>query len=199
MKKRFSQKLEQLIDFVNFTHEFREVIRYAGTKLGKRIENDTEHSYQVVMVAWFLIEQEKLKLNKELCFMYAMAHDLVEIYAGDTYIFDKQQMSSKKKREEEAFKKIKKRFAHFKDLIKIVDAYEKRKDKESRFIYAIDKFLPPLQIYLEKGKLWRQKRVSLAELLENKNDKIAISPDIDKYWQELLKKLVKNKKKLFHK
>src|SRR3989344_3438809 len=101
MKNKFSKKFKQLIDFVNFTHEFREVVRYAGTKLGKRIENDTEHSYQVVMVAWFLIEQDKLKLNKELCLMYALAHDLVEIYAGDTYVFDQASSILKHKKEKD--------------------------------------------------------------------------------------------------
>src|SRR5262245_16453996 len=99
MKKKFSKKLDQLIDFVNFTHEFHKVVRYAGAKLGKRFENDTEHSYQVAMIAWFLIEQNKLKFNKELCFMYALAHDLVEVYAGDTYIYDEVRMSSKHQRE----------------------------------------------------------------------------------------------------
>lgn len=107
--KKFSKKLEGLIEFINFTHEFREIIRYGGTKLGKKIENDTEHSYQLAMVAWFLIEQDKLKLNKEKCFMYALSHDLVEIYAGDTFAFDKKHNLSKQKREKGALTKIKKR------------------------------------------------------------------------------------------
>ena len=198
MKNTFSKTFDHLIDFVNFTHEFREVVRYAGTKLGKRIENDTEHSYQVVMVAWFLIEQDKLKLNKELCLMYALAHDLVEIYAGDTYIFDKNKISSKVERERESLRQIKKRLSHFKTLIRTIEEYEKREDEESKFIYALDKLLPPLQIYLTKGKLWHEKKVSLADNIENKNKKIAISKDVDKYWQELLKELIKNKGKLFH-
>ena len=105
LMKKFSKKLEQLIDFINFTHEFREVVRIARSPNNKRFENDAEHSYQLAMVAWFLIEQDKLKLKKELCFMYALAHDLVEIYAGDTYIFDKDNALSKQKREKEALKK----------------------------------------------------------------------------------------------
>ena len=64
--KKFSKKLEQLIDFVNFTHEFREVIRVARSPHNKRFENDTEHSYQLAMAAWFLIEQDELNLNTDL-------------------------------------------------------------------------------------------------------------------------------------
>ena len=195
--KKFSKKFEQLIDFVNFTHEFREVIRVARTPYGKRFENDVEHSYQVAMVTWFLIEQDKLKLNKELWFMYALTHDLVEVYAGDRFVFDKNQSNSKEKREKEALRKIKRRFSNFKNLIHIIEKYERKKDKESKFIYALDKIITPLQVYLEKGKLWHENNVSLDLLLEHKNKKIALSPTIDKYWKELVQELDKNKKKLF--
>lgn len=197
--KKFSKKLEQLIDFINFTHEFREVIRVARAPYAKRFENDTEHSYQLATVAWFLIEQDKLKLDKELCFMYALAHDLVEVYAGDTYTFDKNQNNSKHKREKAALIKIKKRFSRFKTLAKVIENYERKKDNESKFIYALDKFIPPVQIYTEKGKLWHEKKVSLEDLLKNKGNKIPISKDVNKYWQELLKELTQNKKLLFWK
>lgn len=199
MKKKFSRKFEQLLDFVKFMHEFREVVRYEGSKLGKRIETDPEHSYQVVMMAWFIIEQDNLKLNKELCFMYALAHDLVEIYAGDTFTFDKKKKSSQHKREKKALKKIKKRFPYFKNLTKVIESYEEKLDEESKFIYAIDKIISPLQVYLEDGKLWREKKVSLNDLLENKNKRIAVSSNINEYWQELVKEFIKNKKMYFPK
>lgn len=154
MKNKFSKEFKQLIDFINFTHEFREVVRVARSPYGQRFENDTEHSYQIAMVAWFLIDQDKLNFNKELCFMYALAHDLVEVYAGDTYIFDKNRVTSQHQREKKALLKIKKRFPHFKNLITTIENYEERKDEESKFIYALDKIIPPLQIYLEEGKLY---------------------------------------------
>jgi putative hydrolase of HD superfamily len=199
MKKKFSKKFGQLLDFVKFTEEFRDVVRYEGSKLGKKVETSNEHSYQVAMVAWFLIEQDNLKLNKELCLMYALAHDLVEIYAEDTFIFDKKKKNSKHQREKKALIKIKKRFSEFKNLIKIIENYEKRKDKESKFIYILDKLLPPIQIYLEDGKMWHKKKVSLAKQFEYKNEIISPSAYFNEYWQELVKELTQNKKKLFPK
>ena len=199
MQKKFSKKFTQLFDFVKFTEEFRAVARYEGSKLGKKIETSNEHSYQVAMVAWFLIEQDKLKLNKELCLMYALAHDLVEIYAEDTFIFDKKKKVSKHEREKEALVKIKKRFSNFKNLIKIIQNYEKKKDEESKFIYILDKLLPPIQIYLEGGKMWHKKKVPLLKQLEYKNKILSSSLYFDEYWQELKRELIKNKKKLFPK
>jgi putative hydrolases of HD superfamily len=195
--KKFSKKFAQLLDFVKFTEEFREVVRYEGSKLGKKVETSNEHSYQVAMVAWFLIEQDNLKLNKELCLMYALAHDLVEIYAEDTFIFDQKKKMSKHKRERKALVKIKKRFSKFKNLIKIIQNYEKRKDKESNFIYILDKLLPPIQIYLENGKMWHKKKVSYAKQVEYKSKIISSSLYFNEYWKELVKKLTKNKKIYF--
>ena len=196
-----TNKLKNLLDFVQFTHEFREVIRIARSPNGERFENDAEHSYQLAMVAWYIIETDKLKLNKELIFMYALSHDLVEIYAGDTYTFDKNQShhDTKKQREKEALHKIKVRFPQFKSLIKAIEKYEQKKDKESKFIYALDKLIPPIQIYMEGGKLWHEKNVSFDELIDNKNKKIAVSPNIEKYWKEILKIIEDNKTNLFPK
>ncbi len=197
--KNFSKKFKNLIDFIQFTHEFREIIRISRSPHAKHFENDTEHSYQLAMVAWYIIETDKLKLNKELCLMYALAHDLVEVYAGDTYIFDKNKNNheSKKRREKESLIKISKRFPKFKTLIKIISKYEEKNDIESKFIYALDKIIPPIQICLEDGKLWHEKDVSLNEIMENKNPKIAMSESINEYWKELSRYISKRHKKLF--
>jgi len=199
MKKKFSKKFGQLLDFVKFNEEFRNVKRYNGSKLGRKVESSAEHSYQLATVAWFLIDQDKLKLNKELSLMYALAHDLVEIYAEDTFIFDKKKKNYKHQREEEAFKKIKKRFSKFKKLIKTIKNYEDRVDKESELIYILDKLLPPIQIYLEDGKMWHKKKVSIEKQLDYKDKMISVSPYFNKYWQELVLELKRNKKKLFYK
>jgi hypothetical protein len=52
---------------------------------------------------------------------------------------------------------------------------------------------------MENGNLWQEKGVSFDQLMENKMAKIAISPEIDKYWKALVKILDKNKSKLFPK
>ncbi len=194
-----SPKFKGLIDCVRFTHEFREVIRIARAPNGDRYENDAEHSCQLAIAAWYLIETDKLKLNKERCLMYALAHDLVEIYAGDTYAFDGDARShkSKKRREQEARKKIAKRFPGFKTLAGIISDYEDKKDEESKFVYALDKLLPPIQIYMEQGKLWHEKGVSFEALIENKAPKIAVSPAVAAYWKELSRELAKRRKELF--
>jgi putative hydrolases of HD superfamily len=195
--KKLSRKFNNLIDFFNFTHEFREVIRIARSPNGSRMENDAEHSYQLAAMAWYIIDQDRLNLNKELCFMYALSHDLVEVYAGDTLPYDKKRVATKHKREKEALERLKKRFPNFGNLIKTIEKYERKDDEESKFIYALDKLLPPLQCYLDKGHLWHEYKISFDAMAESKNGKIAISKDVNKYWQELFEELKSGKTKLF--
>ena len=37
---------------------------------------------------------------------------------------------------------------------------------------ALDKFIPPIQGYLEGGKLWKEKDLSFVGVMENKNPRI---------------------------
>ena len=112
-------------------------------------------------------------------------------------MLDTKNLPSKHQRERDALKKIQKRFSNFKTLTKTIEKYEKRTDDESKFIYALDKLIPPIQIYMEGGKLFHEKKISLENVIEIKKGKIDMSPHINKYWQELLPELRKNKKKLF--
>ena len=196
-KLNLSSKFLDLVDFMKFLHEFRAIERKARVPNSKRNENDAEHSYQLAMVAWFLIDQNNLNLNKELCFMYALSHDLVETYAGDTPIFDKTATLTKEKREKEAFILMEKRFSNFNSLLKFIHKYEKKEDEESKFIYALDKLIDPVQIFMEDGKLWHDHNLSFEEIVGYKSEKILLSSDVNKYWQELLAEITLNKEKFF--
>ncbi|HUB92905.1 MAG TPA: HD domain-containing protein [Verrucomicrobiae bacterium] len=47
-------------------------------------ENDIEHSFTVALLCWFICEHYTLPLDHAKVLKYAMAHDFVERYAGDT-------------------------------------------------------------------------------------------------------------------
>lgn len=190
--------LQSLLDFTKFTHTFQKVIRTIYVTSENRNENDLEHSGQLALIGWYLIESEKLKLNKDKVIKYCLAHDLVETYAGDTFLYTKNKAlkNSKVQREKDALVRIKKEFPEFKELMKIIEKFEEKKDSESRFVYALDKMLPVLNIYLDSGRSWKREKVNL-EMIRTKDDKVAISPEINKVWEELVKILDSEKDKLF--
>jgi putative hydrolase of HD superfamily len=193
-------RLPSLLDFVKFTHAFRSVERILHYPHSDRVENDTEHSFQLALVAWYILDTEKLSLDKNLIIKYALVHDLVEAYAGDVFFYrDATQNEAKKAREKVALERIKKEFPTLTDIHKLIVQYEKQQDKESAFVYALDKLLPMINIYLSGGRTWKEKGTILSVALENKIPKIAISEDIQKYMDELIVILKREEHILFSK
>ena len=195
-KKSNLQKIFQFADFLN---KFRDVERILLKNGSDRYENDVEHSYMLAMLADYIISLENLKLDRNKVLEYCLVHDLVEAYAGDTYIYstDKEYIDSKHRREKEALEKIKIEFPEHQILIRTIEKYEVRLDEESRFVYALDKIQPVIHIYLDGGKTWKKERIGLDDLIKHKKDKVKFSPIVQKYWNELREILERNQHTLF--
>lgn len=190
--------IHSLINFISLTNKFRAVRRIISIKNEGRKENDAEHSYQLAMVSWYILSGGNYSLNKDLVLKYALAHDFVEVYAGDVWFYRSiSEDSDKKKREKESAARLKKELPEFDDFHKCIEDYENQLDTESRFVYALDKILPIVNIYLDGGDNWKEHRVTIDALIENKTPKIAISPEIKPYYNELVT-ILKNNKDMFH-
>lgn len=145
----------ELFNFIKLLHTFQRVTRQVKIKRRNEYENDMEHSYQLAMVVWYLAQRSKLPCNQELVLKYALAHDLVEIFAGDTvaFITSKKDQASKDKREKDAGEKLKKEVPDFPALHEIIEKYEKKEDIESKLVFIVDKILPITNEYLF-GSTW---------------------------------------------
>jgi len=190
--------IHSVLNFTNLINTFRGIKRVVFTVGDREPENDAEHSYQLVMLAWYIISTEKLRLHTDLVIKYALVHDLVEVYAGDTYFYrSNKEEKDKKNREKESLRRIKKEFPGIGDIYTLINDYEKRLDDESRFVYALDKLLPVMNIYLDGGRDWRRHEVTLEALIKAKTPKIALSPEVEPYYKEFVAILEKNKH-MFH-
>ncbi|HVX92622.1 MAG TPA: HD domain-containing protein [Candidatus Dojkabacteria bacterium] len=187
--------VEKLLKFVEFINSFQKIQRQILVKNEDRHENDLEHVGQLALVSWYFIASEDLNLDVEKVLKYSLAHDLVEVYSGDVYIFTKVQEEKDKKeeREHEALETIRKEFPEFADLHNYIEAYEQRKDDEAKFVYALDKVLPVINIYLDNGRQWRLNNVTLDMLKDNKTPKVKISKEVYDVWQEFVELLEKHK------
>jgi putative hydrolases of HD superfamily len=159
-------------EFIRLLHAFQSIERVAMAGDLSRRENDAEHSYFLAMVCWYLCDSLRLGYSKEKIFTYALAHDLVETYAGDTFFLNAEHQKTKRDREEKAQMRIANEFPEFGDLHATIKAYEKRKDPESLFVYAIDKVLPFLINYMQGGHMWKEMGVAHDDDYANKREKI---------------------------
>jgi len=192
--------LSDIIKFSELLNQFRLVNRMILVNGENRYENDVEHSYQLAMLAWYITSSSKMDFDITKVLQYALAHDLVEVYAGDTYAYtnNKELRESKEQREHEAAQRIKKELPEFSELHEMINGYEKREDKESRFVYALDKLQPTIQIYADNGRTWQEINLSLERIFEKK-DKIAVSPEVKLWFDELCELLSQNEQELFPK
>lgn len=187
--------IHRLFEFQKLLSEFSQIDRATHRKHGDNFvhENDTEHSYDLAMTAWYLAEYfPHLDVNKLI--RYALIHDLVEVHAGDTYIYGAQaDLDSKQEREQIALEKLQKDWSDFPSLLKDINTYEKHDSEESKFVYALDKIMPILLVYINDGYTWKREGITPERLHEAKKHKVALSPEIDSYYEQLYKLLTRNR------
>jgi putative hydrolase of HD superfamily len=180
---------------MKLTHEIRNVRRAISLETDLRMENDSEHMYQLALTAWFLIEKDKLKLDKNKAVAMALVHDIVEIYTGDIPTYAAEHSSPTKAINERlAASRLKKEWPQFKSLHQLIHEYEEREVPEAKFVYALDKLLPMINNYLYGGRVWRKQGLSLDWLKASKAGKVDMSPEVLRYYQQVLKLLESNPK-----
>jgi putative hydrolase of HD superfamily len=194
-------ELEGILKFIKLLHEFQKVERVIYINGSNRYENDVEHSYQLALVGWYIVSSKKLKMNIDLVIKYGLLHDLVEVYAGDTNAFDKDETvhASKIAREHDALNKLKVEFTDFPEMTDLIDQYEAREDEESKFIYALDKIIPPINIYLDGGRTWQKQGITFEQIIENKASKVSAHSEVEKYFNQLKELLESDLDSLFPK
>lgn len=191
--------LEKSLKFLKLLRNL-ELVERMVYRPSDRKENDVEHSYQIAMMAWFLSDQFNLKLSTEKLIKYGIVHDLIEVYSGDTPVYSKDPINTaetKKEREDKALIVLKKEFSDFKELIETIENYEKKVDEESTFVYEIDKIVPALNIYLDKGYGWNKLNIKLEEIKREKRNKVKSVKQLVALMEESLALFEKEKEKLF--
>lgn len=180
-------------------HDVQRVKRVARRPGEKELTNTAEHIFEVAMLSWYVAATEKLNLDFDLIIKYALVHDIVEAYAGDTFIGDSVAQVTKQERERKALQRIEKEFSEFEEMLKMMHEYEDRATPEAQFVYAIDKLVDPLNLSMEpKDSMWKEYNMSLDTVRAYKDEKIQQSEYVVPYWEALIKKLSDRKPFFFH-
>ncbi len=138
--------IQPVVTFIRFTQKFRSIARDVHVVHDDRMESDMEHSYQLALLCWYVISTQKLAYDLDLVIRYALVHDLVETYAGDTpgLTSSEELKASKKEREERSLERIAAEFTEFPEMTDLIRTYEQKEDKESRLVATFDKIMPML-------------------------------------------------------
>lgn len=186
MIEKIGTPLSNILQFMQLLINFQHIERVAYVQGFHRAENDAEHSYQLAMLARFVVTDNTLDLDIHKVLMYALVHDLVEVHAGDTFAFTKDETlrASKKQREGAALEQIKKDFPQFTSLTDAIQNYEDKIDPESNFVYALDKIIPDFNTLLG-GWNYIKNNTTIEELDNHVGIKSQVDPFVHDLWQQV--------------
>lgn len=149
--------LDELLKFTAIIDKMTSIIRRTTLLDRSRLENDAEHSYHIAMMALFFKDYAIEKVDVHHAVELLLMHDLVEIYAGDTFAYDVEANKTKKVREAVAAQKIaillpEKYRSYY------LSCYQEFEDKftaEAKYADCMDKLQPFLHNALTEGFTWK--------------------------------------------
>jgi putative hydrolases of HD superfamily len=194
--KKFDAK--RTTEFMRLLHAFQGIERAMYAPDLNRKENDIEHSYLLAMLCWYLVDARELALSKERVLRYALVHDFVEVYAGDTYFLDHEAIKTKHVREEKSRVRIQTEFPEFTDLHTSIETYEKQIDPEAVFVKAVDKIIPVIINYIQEGYTWKQMKVGKDDLYAHKRKKLEGQNSLADLLEQFFAEMEKDWKKYFN-
>lgn len=152
-----NEKIQNQIKFAITIDEMKNIFRRNLLADGSRRENDAEHSWHLAMLAMILEEYSAEKIDIERVLKIALIHDLIEVYAGDTFAYDAKGNEDKHEREICAAEKL---FGMLdpvqgSKIRELWDEFEAMETAESRYANAIDRIQPLILNYLTDGHTWK--------------------------------------------
>ena len=188
-------KTDKLLQQINFIKEI-DKIKYIErkTKLfnSDRRENDAEHSWHLAMMTIVLAEHSDVPIDVLKVLKMVLIHDIVEIDAGDTFIYDTEKNHTNTDEERTAanriFGMLPKEQAD--ELISIWEEFENGETHEAKFARSMDRFEPLLQNASNNGGTWAEFGVSYDKVYEKKKDIKEGSSSLWSYAENLINESV---------
>lgn len=157
-----------LVDLGDLALDFGRVDRITYHQDGLTPESDTDHTVMLGLIACALADRHFPDLNVGLIAQYALVHDLVEVYAGDTPTLrmpTAEAKAEKQHREHEAWRRIGREFGKTLPWVSVlIGDYEAKATPEARFVKALDKLLPKVTHILNGAVTIHKQGMCAAEL-----------------------------------
>ncbi|HEV7350094.1 HD domain-containing protein [Telluribacter sp.] len=185
------QLLKQ-IEFIKEIDKLKYIVRKTKLLNSDRHENDAEHSWHLAMMAIILSEHSNTPIDVLRVVKMLLIHDIVEVDAGDTFIYDTQKSHDNTQEERQAAERI---FGLLPDdqaneLIAIWEEFEEQVTNEAKFARAMDRLEPLLQNVSNNGGTWNEFGISYDKVFHKKQVIKQGSSRVWEYAEQLLNESV---------
>ncbi len=179
--------LDKLLSFIVEIEKLKNVHRKTRPVGLDRYENSAEHSWHVCLSALMLKDYANDEINIDRVIKMLLIHDLGEIDAGDTIIYESETQEIKDK-EAAGIKRILGLLPEVEadQYIQLWHEFEQGETPDAMYAKAIDRVPPLLHNLHGKGHSWKENNVPKERVFEL-NSRIAKGSE--KLWDELKTKL----------
>ncbi|OJF76086.1 MAG: hypothetical protein BKP49_08000 [Treponema sp. CETP13] len=165
-----SEKLVQQMNFINEIEKLKIVYRQNGVVGGARQENSAEHSWHIAIMAFTLQEYAEKDIDILRVIKMLLIHDLVEIYAGDVFLYDDAGRDKIKTQEKKAADKL---FGLLPDeqsreFNGLWNEYEQASTKEAKYALVLDNLQPILNHYYTRNQNIKGKKIKKSQVINKK-------------------------------
>lgn len=188
--KRFRQQMEFLLE----VDKAKSIFRQTYISDSSRKENDAEHSWHLAVMAFILSEYAESGTDIARVMKMTLMHDVVEIYAGDTYCYDDKGNADKAERELAAADKI---YALLPDDQReeykaLWLEFEEGKTPEAKFANMLDRLQPTMLNYATEGISWKEHGIGREDVLKRNESLINGPIEFSQYLTDLIIKAIDN-------
>ncbi|EHK0751931.1 HD domain-containing protein [Vibrio parahaemolyticus] len=161
-------RLEKQLALLIELDKLKSVLRRTRVKSGEgRLENSGEHSWHVALMA--VLMEEHANAPVDICRVMKMLliHDVVEIDAGDTFVYD---IAATKEQAEKEIKAAERLFGMLpidqgQELLALWQEFEAAQSDDAKYAKALDRLIPMLLNYHNNGQSWKENSVTREQAL----------------------------------
>lgn len=165
-----TDNLLKQVSFIKEIDKLKYIQRRTKLFNSDRNENDAEHSWHLAMMTIVLAEHSDKPIDVLKVLKMVLIHDIVEIDAGDTFLYDTQKNHINTDQELIAAKRIfgllpKEQADEF---IAIWQEFEDGITDDAKFAKSMDRFEPLLQNVSNNGGTWKEFDVPYQKVYDKK-------------------------------
>jgi putative hydrolases of HD superfamily len=157
--------INNITDFLFELDALKLVNRRSYVGGGVRLENSAEHSWHLAMACWSVARSFKVPVNDEKLIKLALLHDLGEIDAGDTFLYDSSRVDAHMA-EREGVKRLQTHAGN--DIAEMAELWEEQETGnsiETQLLKAVDRLLPFMLNLRSNGKAWMDNGIKRSQVL----------------------------------
>jgi putative hydrolase of HD superfamily len=153
-----NSRFEKQLEFLIKADKLKNVLRQTVLVDESRQETVAEHSWHFALTAATLLEYSNFpKIDMLKVLKMALVHDLVEVYAGDTFAYDEAGYAEKEAADRIFGLLPEEQAAEFRGLW---EEFEAMKTPEAVYAAAVDRLQPFINNYMTRGHTWRLHKVT---------------------------------------